>query len=177
MRTLQSVIFVLKCTHSSQIQKGGILGQTLCSAICKEHTRMYKKCQIFWRIEVRTKRHRYLHPNTLGTQMLKAKGANPMPKDGVESVRLHRAILEMIALHNRPFTIVEDVGMLFVFSLMNAAFVCYGADHFSTVILQDCVKWATWTITQELLKQVWIHFTSDLWLCQLTGYHMLLFWL
>jgi hypothetical protein len=79
----------------------------------------------------------------------------------------------MIALHNCPFTIVEDVGMLFVFSLMNAAFVCYGADHFSTVILQDCVKWATWTITQDLLKQLWIHFTSDLWLCQLTGYHML----
>ena len=32
------------------------------------------------------------------TQMLKAKGANPMPKDGAESVRLHRAILEMITI-------------------------------------------------------------------------------
>ena len=77
--------------------------------------------------------------------MLKAKGTTPMPKDGAESVRLHRAILEMIALHNCPFTTVEDVGMLFVFLLINAAFVCYGADHFSTVILEHCVKWATWT--------------------------------
>ena len=52
------------------------------------------------------------------TQILKAKGSNPLPKDGAESVRLHPTILEMIALHNLAFTILEDVGMIFVFLLL-----------------------------------------------------------
>ena len=63
---------------------------------------------------------------------------------------------------------VEDVGMLFVFSLLNACFVCSGADHFATVVLQDCLRWAVYTMSQELVKQRSLYFTSDLSLCQLT---------
>ena len=102
-------------------------------------------------------------------QLIKDRGGKAMLKDGAESIRIHRAILEMMALHNRPFTIVEDVGMLFVFSLLNASFVCSGADHFATVVLQDCLRWAVFTMSQELVKQRSLYFTSDLWLCQLTS--------
>ena len=48
--------------------------------------------------EVRQKRHTYQHPH---------KQLHKCSKDGAESIRLHRTILEMIALRNRPFTIVK----------------------------------------------------------------------
>ena len=41
--------------------------------------------------------------------MMKEQGKQPMPMNGAQSIRIHRSILEMMAMHNRPYTIVEDV--------------------------------------------------------------------
>ena len=71
-----------------------------------------------------------------------------MPRDGAESIRIHRSIMEMLAFHYRPFSFVEDVCFLMTLSLLNASFVIHGADHFRTVILNDVYEWSVFTIME-----------------------------
>ena len=67
--------------------------------------------------------------------------------------------MEMLAFHYRPFSFVEDACFLMTLSLLN---VSYGADHFWTIILNDVYEWSVFTIMEDLNKQRYLHFTSDL---------------
>ena len=105
--------------------------------------------------------------------MLLAANQVPLASNSDKAVCVQRAILEMIAVHNRPFVIVEDCMMLYVFQTLCSAFVCPGIDFFRTTQLDDSEYWATLTVRDEIEKQPYLHCTSDTWTCKYTGTSML----
>ena len=94
--------------------------------------------------------------------MLVAANQVSLLSNSDKAVAIQRAILEMIAVHNRPFVIGEDFTMLFVFHTPCTAFVCPGIDFFKTSQLDECAYWATLTVRDEIANQRYPHFTSDI---------------
>ena len=105
--------------------------------------------------------------------MLLAANQLPLNRNSDKAVCIQRAILEMIAVHNRPFTIVEDCMMPFVFHTLCSAFVCPGIIFFRTTQLEESEYWATLTVKDEIAKQPYLHCTSNIWTCKYTGTSML----
>ena len=97
----------------------------------------------------------------------------PLATNSAKVTAINRGLLEMMAVHNRPFRIVEDCMMLFVFHSLCSGFICPGVDFFRTTQLDECVFWATQTIIGEISKQPFLHVTSDIWTCKYTGTSML----
>ena len=106
-------------------------------------------------------------------ELIVSRNQVPLPSNSDWAITIQRGILEMIAVHNRPFCIVEDCMLLFVFHLLCMGFVCPGRDFFRTTQLDECALWATQTILEQLLQQPYIHITSDMWTCKYTGVSML----
>ena len=106
-------------------------------------------------------------------ELIVSRNQQPLPSNSDRAITIQHGILEMIAVYNRPFCIVEDCMLLFVFHLLCMGFVCPGRDFFRTTQLDECALWATQTILEQLLHQPYIHITSDMWTCKYTGVSML----
>ena len=105
--------------------------------------------------------------------MLVVRNEMPLASNSTKVTTINRGILEMMAVHNRPFLIVEDCMMLFVFHSLCSGFICPGVDFFRTTQLDECIFWATQTIIAEITTQPYLHLTSDIWTCKYTGTSML----
>ena len=51
-------------------------------------------------------------------ELIVSRNQVPLPSNSDRAITIQRGILEMIAVHNRPFCIVEDCMLLFVFHLL-----------------------------------------------------------
>ena len=86
------------------------------------------------------------------------------------SVNVHRAILENIALHNRPFLSVDYRCQLQIYHLLNPQVVCNKADYFSQHQVEESYQWAQETMSRRLQGQYQIQFTSNLYKNRFTGH-------
>ena len=102
--------------------------------------------------------------------LLAEQQLSPYPSTHPLSVNVHRAILENIAVHNKPFLSVEDPCQLQIYHLLNPQFVCKKADYFSQQQLEESYEWAQDTMSKRLQGQYQIHFTSDLYKNRFTGH-------
>ena len=86
------------------------------------------------------------------------------------SVNVHRAILENIALHNRPFLSVDYRCQLQIYHLLNPQVVCNKANYFSQHQPEESYQWAQEAMSRRLQGQYQIQFTSNLYKNRFTGH-------
>lgn len=82
-----------------------------------------------------------------------------------EAKQMHNIIMEMMALDNQPFSIVEDSGFKRLIEHLAPKYKIPSRKFFSTTMLDKLFNECRLEISNSLQNMIFASFTSDIWTC------------